>query len=57
MASKNTLSALSGLRDLSIAPGAVFLGPWAEIDHEKFLVIASGMLTVEEMHSFFGVGK
>ena len=40
MASKNTLSALSGLRGLSIAPGAVFLGPWAEIDHEKFLVIA-----------------
>ena len=40
MTKKNTLSALSELRDLSIAPGAVFLGPWAEIDHEKFLVIA-----------------
>lgn len=40
MASKNTLSALSGLRDLSIVPGAVFLGPWADIDHEKFLVVA-----------------
>ena len=40
MASKNTLSALSGLRDLSIAPGAVFIGPWADIDHEKFLIIA-----------------
>ena len=40
MASKNTLSALSGLRDLSIALGAVFIGPWADIDHEKFLIIA-----------------
>lgn len=40
MASKNTLSALSGLRDLSIVPGAVFIGPWADIDHEKFIVIA-----------------
>ncbi len=40
MANKNTLSALSGLRDLSIAPGAVFIGPWADIDHEKFLIIA-----------------
>ena len=40
MARKNTLSALSGLRDLSIAPGAVFIGPWADIDHEKFLIIA-----------------
>ena len=34
------MSALSGLRDLSIAPGAVFIGPWADIDHEKFLIIA-----------------
>ena len=34
------MSALSGLRDLSIAPGTVFLGPWAEIDHDKFLIIA-----------------
>ncbi len=40
MSSKSTLSALSGLRDLSIAPGAVFIGPWADIDHEKFLIIA-----------------
>lgn len=40
MASKNMLSALEGLRDLSIAPGAVYLGPWAEIDHEKFLIVA-----------------
>lgn len=40
MANQNTLSALSGLRDLSIAPGAVFIGPWADIDHEKFLIIA-----------------
>lgn len=34
------MSALSGLRDLSIAPGAVFIGPWADIDYEKFLIIA-----------------
>lgn len=40
MASKNTLSALEGLRDLSIVPGAVYLGPWAEIEHEKFLIVA-----------------
>ena len=40
MVTKNTVSALSGLRDLSITPGAVFIGPWADIDHEKFLVIA-----------------
>lgn len=40
MSKKITLSALSGLRDLSIVPGAVFIGPWADIDHEKFLIIA-----------------
>lgn len=40
MVSKNTMSVLPGLRDLSIAPGAVFIGPWADIDHEKFLIIA-----------------
>ena len=40
MSNKSTLSILSGLRDLSIAPGAVFIGPWADIDHEKFLIIA-----------------
>ena len=40
MASKNTFSALESLRDHSIVPGAVFLGPWAEIDHEKFLIVA-----------------
>ena len=40
MSSNSTLSALSELRDLSIAPGAVFIGPWADIDHEKFLIIA-----------------
>ena len=40
MASRNTLSALDGLRELSIAPGAVYLGPWADIDHEKFLIVA-----------------
>lgn len=40
MASKNTLSALEGLRDLSVAPGAVFIGPWPGIDHEKYLIVA-----------------
>ena len=40
MSKKNTFSALENLRGLSIAPGAVFIGPWADIDHEKFLVVA-----------------
>lgn len=30
----------AGLWELAIAPGAVFLGPWADIDHEKFLIVA-----------------
>lgn len=34
------MSGLSGLRDISIAPGAVFIGPWTGIDHEKFLIVA-----------------
>lgn len=34
------MSSLSGLRNLSIASGAVFIGPWADIDHDKFLIIA-----------------
>ena len=37
---QNSFSALKGLRNLSIVPGAVFLGPWAKIDHEKFLIVA-----------------
>ena len=40
MSNKNTFSAMTRLRDLSIVPGAVFIGPWADIDHEKFLIIA-----------------
>lgn len=40
MSNKNTLSSLASLRELSIVPGAVFIGPWAGVDHEKFLVIA-----------------
>lgn len=40
MASKNTFSAFENLRGLSVIPGSVFLGPWAEIDHEKFLIVA-----------------
>lgn len=40
MAKRNTFSALENLRELSVAPGSVFLGPWADIDHDKFLVVA-----------------
>jgi len=40
MGEKNSLSALEGLRSLSVAPGAVYIGPWADIDHEKYLVVA-----------------
>jgi hypothetical protein len=40
MATKNSFSSLEGLRGLSIVSGAVFLGPWAGIDHEKFLIVA-----------------
>lgn len=40
MADKNTMSTLVELRELAIVPGAVFIGPWGDIDHEKFLVIA-----------------
>ena len=40
MSTKNSFSSLQGLRELSIAPGSVFLGPWTGIDHEKFLIIA-----------------
>ena len=39
MSEKNTLDQ-AGLRELAITPGAVFLGPWADIDHEKFLIVA-----------------
>lgn len=40
MVKENTFSNLAGLRKISIAPGAIFLGPWADIDHEKFLIVA-----------------
>ena len=40
MTKKNTFSSLENLRSLSISSGAVFLGPWAGIDHEKFLIVA-----------------
>ena len=40
MASENTLSAHESLRNLSVAPGAVFIGHWAGVDHEKFLIVA-----------------
>lgn len=40
MVKKNTFSALEALRDKAIFPGSVFLGPWNDIDHEKFIVVA-----------------
>lgn len=40
MVKKNTFSALEVLRDMAISPGSVFLGPWNDIDHEKFIVVA-----------------
>ena len=40
MVKKNTFSALEALRDMAISPGSVFLGPWNDIDHEKFIVVA-----------------
>lgn len=40
MAKRNSFSSLENLRSLSISPGAVFLGPWAGVDHEKFLIVA-----------------
>lgn len=40
MATTNSFASLEGLRELSISSGAVFLGPWAGIDHEKFLIVA-----------------
>lgn len=40
MANQNTFSSIENLRGLSIVPGSVFLGPVANIDHEKFLIIA-----------------
>ena len=39
MSDNNTLDQ-AGLRKLAIAPGAVFIGSWADIDHEKFLIVA-----------------
>lgn len=40
MVTKNSFSSLESLRGLSITSGSVFLGPWASIDHEKFLIVA-----------------
>jgi hypothetical protein len=40
MAKQNTFSSIENLRGLSIVPGSVFLEPVANIDHEKFLIIA-----------------
>lgn len=41
MVKKSTLSAFDRLKNLSIAPGAVFIGPWDGIDHEKYLIVAA----------------
>ena len=40
MVKTNTFSSLEVLRDMAISPGSVFLGPWENIDHEKFVVVA-----------------
>lgn len=40
MAKQSTFSSIENLRGLSIVSGSVFLGPVANIDHEKFLIIA-----------------
>lgn len=40
MANRNTLSDLESLRGLSVVPGAVFIGPWPGVGHEKFLIVA-----------------
>ena len=40
MADKNLMGTIAGLKQVSIMPGAVFIGPWKEIDHDKFIVIA-----------------
>lgn len=40
MSGKNRLGNYESLKSLSVAPGAVFSGPWEQIDHEKFVIIA-----------------
>lgn len=40
MTKTNTLSSLNSLREIARSAGSVFLGPWGDIDHEKFIVIA-----------------
>lgn len=40
MSSMGSLSNSNKLKELSIQPGAVFLGKWDGVDHEKFIVIA-----------------
>lgn len=40
MANNNPLSDLEEFRGLSVLPGAVFIGPWEGVDHEKFLIVA-----------------
>lgn len=40
MVKKNTFAALAGFREMAVAAGSVFLGPWENIDHEKFIVVA-----------------
>lgn len=40
MPDKNLLGNILGLKQASICPGAVFIGPWENVDHDKFIVIA-----------------
>lgn len=40
MGKANTLSSLDSLREMALSAGSVFLGPWDDIDHEKFIVVA-----------------
>ena len=59
MVKKNTLSSLDHLKDLSIAPGAVFIGPWDGIDHEKYLIVAAVnperiLVSIDDIRQFFG---
>lgn len=40
MSKTNSFSELDKLRGMAISAGAVFIGPWGNIDHEKFIVVA-----------------
>ena len=40
MPNRNLLGSFDGLKQASILPGAVFIGSWEDVDHDKFIVIA-----------------